>query len=54
MLGCRNDLADEGLVFRRGRCDLKSFAEHDFGFVEERGIFAEEGDERLIGFNFVA
>jgi len=48
-----DDLADEGLEFRWGLRDLKGFAEHGFGFVEERGVFAKEGDDGLVGFEFV-
>ena len=49
-----DDLADEGLEFRWGLRDLKGFAEHGFGFVEEIGVFAEEGNEGLADFNFGA
>ena len=49
-----DDFADEGLEFGWGRCDLEGFAEHGFGFVEECRVFAEEGDEGLVGFEFVA
>ena len=37
-----------------GGCDLERFAEHGFGLVEERFVFAEEGDEGLVGFDLVA
>src|SRR5260370_42366311 len=49
-----NDFADEGLEFGWGWRDLKGFAKHGFGLVEERGVFAEEGDEGLVGVEFVA
>ena len=48
-----DDLVDEGLKRGRGWCDLEGLAEHGFGFVEERFVFAEEGDEGLVGFDFV-
>ena len=46
-----DDFADEGLEFGWGWCDLEGFAEHGFGFVEEGGVFAEESDEGLAGFD---
>jgi hypothetical protein len=49
-----NDFADEGLEFGRGLRDLEGFAEHGLGFVEELRVFAEEGDEGLVGFELVA
>jgi hypothetical protein len=55
MLVClRDDLPDEGLEFGWGGCDSDGFAEHVFGFVEEGGVFAEESDEGLASFYFVA
>ena len=45
-----DDLVDEGLKRGRGWCDLEGLAEHGFGFVEERFVFAEEGDEGLADF----
>ena len=34
------------------RSDVEGFAQHGFGFVEEIGVFAEEGDEGLTDFDF--
>jgi hypothetical protein len=48
-----DDLADEGLEFRWGLRDLKGFAEHGLGFVDEGLVFGEEGDEGLACFEFV-
>jgi hypothetical protein len=53
-LCCRDDLADEGLEFGWGRCDLQGFAKHGFGFVQELRVFREEGDEGLVGFEPIA
>jgi hypothetical protein len=52
--GLRDDLADEGLKFGWGWRDFEGFAKHGFGFVEQGGVIAEEGDEGLVGFEFVA
>src|ERR1700692_4070386 len=49
-----NNLADQVLEFGRGLADLESVAEHGFGFVEKLRVFAEESDEGLVGFEFVA
>src|SRR5258705_6239798 len=53
-IGFGNDFADEGLEFGWRRRDLESLAKHGLGFVEERGVFAEESDQGLVGFEFVA
>jgi hypothetical protein len=50
----RDDLADKGLESGWGGCDFDGFAEHVFGFVEEGDVFAEESDEGLAFFYFVA
>ncbi len=42
------------MELRCNRRDVKSFAKHGFGLVEEGGVFGEEGDERLACFDFVA
>ena len=49
-----DDLADELLFGCRCERDLKGFAEHLFGFVEQGGVFGEEGDEGLVPGYFVA
>ena len=41
------DLADEGLELWRGGDDAEGFAEHGLRFVEEGGVFTEEGYEGL-------
>jgi hypothetical protein len=49
-----DDFADDGL--EDGECggELQGGAEHFVGFGEEGFVFAEEGDERLVGFYFFA
>jgi hypothetical protein len=49
-----DDFADEGLADGWGVGDLQGVAEHLFGFGEEGFIFAEQGEEGLAGFEFVA
>jgi len=50
----RDDLADEGLELGWVLRDLQGLAKHGFRFVEERDVFAEESDEGLALFYFVA
>jgi 1,6-anhydro-N-acetylmuramate kinase len=45
--GPGNYFADRWLELRWGRRYVKSFAEHGFGFVEKRSVFAEERDQGL-------
>lgn len=51
---CGDDFADERLPRGWRGMDLEGFAEHGFGLVEEGFVFGEEGDERLVEFEFVA
>jgi hypothetical protein len=49
-----DDFADEGLERGWGGGESEGGAEHPVGLGEQGGVFAEEGDEGLVGFDFVA
>jgi len=53
-LFCGDDFADEGLEGGWGGGEPQGGAEHLVGFCEEGFVFAEEGDEGLIGFYLFA
>jgi len=53
-LGPGDYFADRKLELWRGGRDVESLAKHRFGLVEKPDVFAEEGNERLASFDFVA
>jgi len=53
-LFCGDDFSDEGLVGGWSGGEFQRFAEHGFGFVEQRGVFGEEGCEGLVRFQLAA